>query len=199
MKKILTLLAFVTAFAAAHAQTIAYTQDGKRIVIFQNGTWFYADSLGIGLPNDNAQSASDMFTEAYDYAYELVYGDEFFAQDRQTKSAAWAVDYLKQNITISIGRRSIENWYDELYSIAFNKIYTNSFFGSDRRQNAANWAKGLLEAKAVYEPFPFTSRIVRTRAAYQLALNKMFGNEFFGADRKRKAADWANNFVRNRR
>jgi hypothetical protein len=202
MKRLFTLLAFVMCITAAHSQTIAYTQDGKRIVIFQNGTWFYADSLvniGGGFQPNNIQSAGEMFNEAYDYAYEIMYGDEFFAQDRQNKSAAWAVDYLKQNIVISIGARSIENWYDELYGIAFNKVYQNTFFGNDRKQNAAAWARQLLEQKAVYDPLTVSSRMARTRAAYQLALNKIFVNEFFAADRKRKASDWATNFVRNRR
>lgn len=203
MKKFLLLASVIFSVSFMSAQTVAWTQDGKRIIIFQNGTWFYADSLANGNWNFNAQvqGAGEMYNEAYDYAFEVVYGEEFFSQERQNKAAQWAVDYLRQNIVITIGSRSIESWYDELYGIAFDKVYRNTFFSSERKQSAINWAKGLLEQKATYEMGMNNnaSRLARQRAAYNLALNKIFSTEFFSGDRKRRAAEWANNFVRNRR
>ncbi len=195
---------FITASAVtSFAQTFAYTEDGKRIVLFPNGSWYYADSVyggnNGGWYNNNVQGAQEMFTEAYDYAYELVYGEEFFRNERETKAATWAADYVKSNIQISIGRKSLGSWYDELYNIAFNHVYKNTFFGSERKQNAINWAKSLLEQKATYEWSMNNSRMQRTREAYNVALNKIFNTEFFSSDRKRRAIEWANQFVRNRR
>jgi hypothetical protein len=201
MKKFILAFLFTASAVFAYTQTIAYTQEGKRIVLFPNGSWYYADSIyggGGGYQNTN-QSASDMYTEAYEYAFEILYGDEFFRNDRETKSAAWAADYLKQNIEIRIGTIGLSQWYDELYQVAYNSVYKSVFFASERKQNAINWAKGLIEQKAVYDWSYQRSRIARTREAYQVAYNKIFTTEFFGNDRKRKASEWAVQFMRNRR
>jgi hypothetical protein len=203
MKKF--ILAFILTASAvfSYAQTIAYTQEGKRIVLFPNGSWYYADSIynasgGYGGQNTN-QSASDMYSEAYDYAFDILYGDEFFRNDREAKAAAWASDYLKQNIEVRIGTISLSQWFDDLYQVAYNSVYRNVFFANERKQNAINWAKGLIEQKAVYDWSYQRSRIARTREAYQVAYNKIFTTEFFGNDRKRKASEWAVQFLRNRR
>jgi hypothetical protein len=207
MKRILPMLLLLALTASATAQQIAYTQDGKRIVLFANGHWMYADSLyggggggWGGQWNGPLQSASDIYSEAYDYAFEVVYGDEFFRQDRENKSATWAADYLKSNIQIVIGARRLEMWFDELYGVAYNSVFKNVFFSTERKQNAINWARNLIEQKATYDNFyQGSSRFGRYRDAYNVALNKIFVTEFFSNDRKKRAAEWANNFVRNRR
>jgi hypothetical protein len=204
MKKYLLALLLMFTAVCAGAQMIAYTQDGKRIILFPNGSWYYADSLyspnAVNLySNQNEQSATNMFQEAYDYAMEAIYGDEFFRSDRENKAAAWAADYLKSNININIGYRTLGQWFDQLYNIAHNYVYKNVFFASERKQNAINWAKNLIEQKATYDWFTNTSRIARYRTAYQVAYDKIFATEFFAGDRKKKASEWANNFLRNRR
>lgn len=208
MKKV--LLAFVLTACAvfSQAQTIAYTQDGKRVILFSNGTWFYADSLYGNNNNspynynnsyNNTQGAQEMFMEAYDYAMDLLYGDEFFRNERENKAGAWAADYVRSNIQINIGRKTLGQWFDELNTIAYNYIYKNEFFGNDRKQKAINWAKGLIEQKASYDWSSFSSKLARTREAYNVAYNKIFVTEFFANDRKKKSVDWANQFMRNRR
>lgn len=202
MKKVLLALVLTACAVCTQAQTIAYTQDGKRVILFANGTWFYADSV-YGNNNatyyNNTQGAQEMFTEAYDYAYEMVYSQEFFPADRQNKSGAWAADYVKSNLQLTIGRKTLSQWCDELYTMAYNYVYRNEFFPADRKQKSINWTKNMIEQKAVYDWGNNTSKIARTREAYNVAYNKIFVTEFFPADRKQKAIDWANAFMRNRR
>lgn len=204
MKKALLLLVLAASAVFAQAQTIAYTQDGKRVILFANGTWFYADSIygnnnNSFYNNANTQGAKEMFLEAYDYALDLVYSDEFFRNDRESKSSAWAADYVKANIQINIGSRSLGQWFDELYNVAYNYIHKSEFFSNDRKQKSINWAKGLIEQKATYDWGNYSSKIARTRDAYNVAYNKIFATEFFANDRKKKAVEWANQFMRNRR
>lgn len=203
MKKVLLALAFIACAAFTQAQTIAYTQDGKRIVLFSNGTWFYADSLygnnNGSFYNANTQGAREMFMEAYDYAFDLVYGEEFFRNERENKAGAWAADYVRTNVQVTIGRRSLSQWFDELFAVAYDYIYKNEFFPNDRKQKAINWAKNLLEQKAAYDWGAYSSKISRTRDAYNVAYNKIFVTEFFANDRKKKSVEWANQFIRNRR
>lgn len=205
MKKFILALVLTASAVFSYAQTIAYTQDGKRVVLFPNGSWYYADSIygggnnGGSFFNNNMQGATEMFNEAYDYAFELVYGEEFFRNERENKAAVWAADYVKSNIQITLGRRNLAQWFDELYQVAYNYINKNTFFSNDRKQNSINWAKGLIEQKAVYDWSYAGSKIARTKDAYQVAYNKIFNTEFFSADRKKRAVEWANQFVRNRR
>lgn len=51
-KALIILFAVVFGFVAGQAQQIAVTQDGTRVVLYNNGTWRYLDRGNPGLPSE---------------------------------------------------------------------------------------------------------------------------------------------------
>jgi hypothetical protein len=191
MKMLYTFLLVLFSSVTLYAQMSAVTQDGRRVLLYANGNWQYADNSG-GMPTG---SISTQFNEAYDYAYDIVYSDEFFSGDRKLKSTQWAVQYVKDNLYVPIGTKSLDNWFDELYNFAHDNIYRTEFFGNDRKTKSIEWASNIITTKAFFEDNRSTY-IQRHRMAYNFALNRIYRNEFFAQDRKRKALEWANLFVK---
>jgi len=205
MKKVYLTFALLISVFFLHAQLIATTSDGRKVVLNQNGGWQYADSsfrqgpggfgAGGGFGSYATASIQSMYSEAYDYAYEVIFGDEFFSSDRKTKAQQWAVQYVRDNTWLPIGYKSLEQWYDELYSFAYDNLYRNDFFSSDRKTKATEWAAQKMTKRAYFEDYRL-SYFTRHRQAYNFAYSRIYRNEFFGQDRKRKALEWANAFVR---
>jgi hypothetical protein len=191
MKKFYTLLILAIVLAEVQAQTIVTTIEGRRIILYANGTWQPLDSSNL----QPVQDIKSMYKDAYQYAYDIMYSDEFFPSQRRNKATDWAVDYVKNGINIAIGRKFLESWYDDLYEFAGEYLYKDIFFGTERKEKAAQWAAQTLKSKAYYEDYSM-SFIAKHKAAYNVAYSKIFKTEFFATERKKKALNWANEFVK---
>jgi hypothetical protein len=191
MKKIYLLALLLVTITTVNAQLVATTSDGRRVMLNANGNWRYIDS-SYGAP---ATSINSLYSEAYDYAYDVIYGDEFFSNDKRTKAQQWATQYVKDNLSLPVGYKSLEQWFDELYAFAYDNLYRNEFFGSDKKNKATEWAAQTIRERAYFDEYR-SSYISRHKQAYNFAYNRVYKNEFFSQDKKRKAIDWANAFVR---
>jgi hypothetical protein len=191
MKKIYLLLVFVFAIATIDAQIFATTFDGRRVMLHANGSWRFADS-SYGAP---AASINALYTEAYDYAYDVIFGEEFFANEKRLKAHQWAIQYVKDNTSLPVGYKSLEQWFDELYAFAYDNLFKNDFFGSDKRNKSIEWAASIIKERASFDDYRSTY-ISRHRQAYNFAYNRVYKSEFFSNERKKKALDWANAFVK---
>ena len=192
MKKIYSFLFLIFFFVQADAQTFATTTDGRRVILYANGNWRYADR------NNRVPGSTDLsglYNDAYKYAYEVVYADEFFSTERSKKAALYAGEYVAKNIYIPIGSRTLEQWYNDLYSFANNNLYKEIIFSPDRKKAANSWVEQVLKDKAFFEDFKL-SIIDRHRMAYDVAYKYIYEQEFFATDRRKIALQWANDFVK---
>jgi hypothetical protein len=191
MKKIYLLIVFVCTISFVQAQFYATTTNGRRVILYADGTWQVMDSTNYQPVTD----VSTLYNEAYQYAYDIMYSDEFFPTERRTKATQWAIEYVKSGLNLAIGRKSLDSWYDDLNNFAYNLLYKDIFFSTERRAKAAQWAAQTIKSKAYYEDFSI-SFITKHKAAYNLAYNRIFKTEFFAQDRRKKALNWANEFVK---
>lgn len=94
MKKIYSLFSFILLTTIATAQIVATTSDGRKVILFPNGTWKYAS-------RQNTETSSDfmaLYNESYKYAYEVLYADEFFTTERTNKALSYAQEYVAKNL-----------------------------------------------------------------------------------------------------
>jgi len=192
MKKLYLFVSLCVITTFLNAQTIAITAQGRKVLLFPNGSWRYTDS---NFKQDNF-SVDSLYNEAYDYAYDLLYGDEFFTTERKNKSIEYAVDYVKSNLSIPVGFKTFEQWYDELYAFAYSRLGKDSWaFNPDRKKMATEWTSQAIKDKGYFDDYRL-SYIARQRLAYNFAYNKIYSTEMFQQDRRKKSLQWASDFVK---
>lgn len=184
------LLMFV--FVQASAQTIATTTDGRKVILYANGNWRYADR------NNTPRGSTDvlsLYNDAYKYAYDIVYEDEFFSNERSTKANLWAKEYVSKNLDIPIGPRTLEQWFNDLQDFANDNLFKSIIFSPDKKKASISWVAQIIKDKAHFEDYSL-SIIERHRIAYDVAYKYVYEQEFFDSDRRKMALRWANDFVR---
>ncbi len=194
MKKIYLLAIVLFASTFAFSQIAATTSDGRRILIYPNGSWRYMDST-TNSTSYQSGSINSLYSEAYDYAYEIMFANEFFPNERKGKARNWALQNMTTYISIPIGTKSLEQWFDDLYGFAYATLYKNEFFSSERSQKSIEWATQVLNTKSYFEDFR-GSYFSKLRISYNFAYTRVYKNEFFTEDRRRKALNWASDFVK---
>ncbi len=192
MKKLYLICLLMFFFVQMHAQIIATTATGRKVILYANGNWRYANGNS---SRNGSTDASALYNEAYKYAYDVVYGDEFFSNERRNKSILWAKDYVSKNLYIPIGSRTLEQWYNDLYEFANTNFFKDIIFSPDRKKESVLWVEQTLKDKAYFEDYD-VSIIERHRIAYDVAYKYIYQQEFFDSDRKKMARQWANEFVR---
>ncbi|MBP6385691.1 MAG: hypothetical protein KA313_04090 [Pseudarcicella sp.] len=207
MKKLALVFTLIVSFTG-FSQTKAFTDRGKEVLLFADGTWKYSDTPFTSRREKHAtcetefdkvfktKPLDELYKESFDYAHEIIYGNVFFDSERNEKASRWATDNFMKDQRFEIGKRNLESWYDEFYNLAYNQINKHVFFDKDRVQYSIDYAIKILKTRSYYSPLYFyNDTIGRTRDAYSLAYNKIYANVFWEKDRKQLSATWSMSFV----
>jgi len=199
MKTPAIILAFVLCISVARSQEIAFTGSGKKIILFSNGTWTSADSLPMLTGTINTpRNFREEFNNAYKFAYDELYPDVFFDNDRKNKAANWAFNSFSSQLYFFAGAKSLTAWYDDMYYIGSAYFYNTVFFDNDRHKQTNDWLKTWMDKRTVFDPAYYGSYLTRFREAYKIAYNKVYQNEFSDDMRRSKAMAWATSLVKDK-
>jgi hypothetical protein len=191
MKKFYIVCLLLFAFVQSHAQIVATTRDGRKVLLHEDGSWEYAGSNNFP---PRTTDVFDMYSEAYQYAYEIIFAEEFYRPDRIEKANEWTRSYLAKNLRLPVGSKTLEEIYTDLYQLGCDSLYRNIIFTPDKKQAARRWAEQTIKDKAYFEDRRL-SLFTRQRMAYDVAYNHIYEDEFFTPGREKKAARWAREFI----
>jgi hypothetical protein len=194
-----TIFAFILCMTVARSQEIAFTGTGKKIILFSNGTWASADSLTVVTATLNSpRNLREEFNNAYKFAYDELYPDIFFDNDRKNKAANWAFNSFSSQLYFFAGGRSLTAWYEDMYYIGATYFYNTVYSDDDRHKQTNDWLKTWMDKRTVFDPAYYNSYLARFREAYKIAYNKVYQNEFSDATRRTRSIAWATALLKDK-
>jgi hypothetical protein len=198
-KTFINSIAAVLVTLVGYSQQTAFTTSGQKIILFSNGTWVNADSIpsltgGINSP----RNLRDEFNIAYKFAYDELFKDVFFDDDRKNKAANWAFNCFSTQLYFFAGSKTLSSWYDDMYYIGSTYFYFKVFFDNDRQKQTSEWVKDWMDKRTIFDPAYYTTYLSRFKEAYGIAYNKVYQNEFTDASRRSKAMAWAASLVKDK-